>query len=78
MGGAPLLTARDSGQGSYVPYVVGKQTWLAIQTPIYTGGAVPTTAGPTAGQFAGWVGTQVDPSVLLTRALAGTRRCRCR
>jgi len=71
VGAAPLLSARDSGQGSYVPFVVGKQTRLAIQTPIYNGGSVPATLAQRRATFAGWVGTQVDPSVLLIQALSG-------
>jgi diguanylate cyclase (GGDEF)-like protein len=68
---AALLGARDSGQGSYTPYQVGTQTWLAVQTPVYTGGAVPATVAARQVQFAGWVGTEVNPAVLLAQALVG-------
>jgi diguanylate cyclase (GGDEF)-like protein len=69
--GTALLAARDSGLGSYTPYRFGNQTWLGIQTPVYTGGAIPTTVAARRAQFAGWVGTEVDPQVLLTEALRG-------
>jgi len=65
------LGARDSGQGAYVPYPVGKQTWLAIETPMYRGEVVPGTATARRNSFAGWVGTVIDPTVVLDRALQG-------
>lgn len=64
-----LLTARASGEGAYLPYAVGGQTLLVVQTPIYRGGAVAKTAAAREAAFVGWVGTQVDPQVLLLRAL---------
>jgi diguanylate cyclase (GGDEF)-like protein len=70
-GRATLLAARDSGQGSYVPYVVDGLTFLGVETPIYRGGTVPATVASRQAAFAGWVGTSVDPNVLLVRALQG-------
>ncbi len=64
-----LLQARDSGEGAYLPYPSKGQTWLAIQTPIYRGGATPTTPEARQQAFAGWVAMQLDPTVLLDRAL---------
>lgn len=64
-----LLTARDSGRGAYLPYPSDGQTWLAIQTPIYDGGVMPTTVAARRQAFAGVVATQLDPTVLLDRAL---------
>jgi diguanylate cyclase (GGDEF)-like protein len=64
-----LLSARDTGRGSYVPYAAGKQVTLAVETPVYTGGVVPATVAARRAQFAGWVGTQVDPAVVLNEAL---------
>ena len=66
-----LLTARDSGRGAYLPYPADGQEWLAIQTPIYDGGVVPTTVAARQEAFAGVVATQLDPTVLLDRALRG-------
>jgi diguanylate cyclase (GGDEF)-like protein len=69
--GVALLAARDSGLDSYLPYKYSGQTWLGIQTPIYTGGVVPALVDARRAMFAGWVGTVIDPTVLLDRALQG-------
>jgi diguanylate cyclase (GGDEF)-like protein len=66
-----LLATRDSGQGAYLPYPSGGQTWLAIQTPIYDGGVMPATVEARRAAFAGLVATELDPTVLLDRALRG-------
>jgi diguanylate cyclase (GGDEF)-like protein len=66
---ALLLSARDSGQGAYLPFSAAGKTWLAIQTPIYRDGITPTTVRARRAAFAGWVGTELDPTVLLVRAL---------
>jgi hypothetical protein len=66
-----LLSARDSGQSNYLPYSAEGKTWLAIQTPIYREGITPTTLRARRAAFAGWVGTELDPTVLLVRALQG-------
>jgi diguanylate cyclase (GGDEF)-like protein len=70
-GDTQIVAARDSGQGTYLPYSSGGRTWLTSQTPIYRGGITPTTVAAREAAFVGMVGTQVDPSVLLTRALQG-------
>jgi diguanylate cyclase (GGDEF)-like protein len=67
--GASLAAARNSGQGSYVPYTVGGHALLGIETPLYTGGQVPPTLAARQDAFAGWVGTVVEPQVLLDQAL---------
>jgi diguanylate cyclase (GGDEF)-like protein len=69
--GAILLAARDSGQGSYLPYQFGSQTRLGIETPLYAGGTIPATVAGRQAAFVGWVGTLEAPSVVLTRALQG-------
>jgi diguanylate cyclase (GGDEF)-like protein len=66
---ALLLAARDSGTGNYQPYRAGGVTWLAIQTPVYRGGSTPDTVAERRASFVGWVGSQLDPRVLLSRAL---------
>jgi diguanylate cyclase (GGDEF)-like protein len=66
---AQLLAVRDDGQGTYLPYSSGGQTWLSIQTPIYQGGVTPITVQSRRAAFVGLVGTQLDPTVLLGRAL---------
>ena len=64
-----LLTARDSGQGAYLPYTTGGRTALGVQIPIYRGGAAPAATAARRAEFAGWVGVSLDPQVLLVRAL---------
>ncbi|MCW2525061.1 MAG: hypothetical protein JWO63_3396 [Frankiales bacterium] len=67
----PLLAARDTGTGAYLPYNTGQENLLGVQTPVYRGGAVPATVAARRGAFLGWVGTEVNPTVLLSQALAG-------
>ena len=69
--GPLLFAARDSGRGAYLPFKLGKDTALAIETPIYRGGAVPATVEARRAAFSAWVGTVVDPKVVLNRALVG-------
>jgi diguanylate cyclase (GGDEF)-like protein len=68
-GDTQIVAARDSGQGTYLPYSSGGQTWLTTQTPIYRGGITPTTVAAREAAFVGMVGTEVNPAVLLARAL---------
>ena len=68
---ALLLYARDSGEGAYAPYAADGKTWLAIQTPLYSGGHTPTTLAARQATFTGIVATQMDPAILLYRALIG-------
>ncbi len=65
----PLLAARDTGDGDYLPYRAGGKTLLSIQTPIYRSGTIPATVAARRAAFVGWVGTSVEPAVLLIRAL---------
>ena len=69
--GPALMASRDSGLGSYVPYGTGKSTVLAVGTPIYQGGVVPTTVQARRDAFIGWVGTEILPGVVLATALQG-------
>jgi diguanylate cyclase (GGDEF)-like protein len=69
--GALLLQSRDSGQGAYVPYSADNRTLLAIQTPFYNGGAIPSSIAQRRLNFGGWVATEVDPKLLLQQALTG-------
>jgi diguanylate cyclase (GGDEF)-like protein len=63
------LAARDSGQGDYVPIKYGKVTWLGVETPVYRGGAVPSTVASRRACFVGWIGMSVVPKVVLDTAL---------
>jgi diguanylate cyclase (GGDEF)-like protein len=69
--GSALLAARDTGQGSYEPFTVGKTLELGVQLPAYRGGAVPATLEARRAAFLGWFGTSIVPKVLLDRALEG-------
>jgi diguanylate cyclase (GGDEF)-like protein len=66
--GAEFLESRDSGQGSYVPFVSGKSVELGVGTPIYRGGVVPSSVAARREAFIGWIGTEIVPSVILTTA----------
>ena len=70
VGYGPLST-RDSGQRAFLPLRVGATTSLSVVTPIYQGGAVPTTVKARRQAFLGWVGMNFVPHLLLQRALAG-------
>jgi hypothetical protein len=54
--GVAALAGRDSGQGAYLPITFGKVTSLAIETPVYRGGAVPVTVAARRAEFVGWIG----------------------
>ena len=69
--GPVLMNARDSGQDAYLPYGTGKSTTLAVGSPIYQGGAVPTSVQSRQVAFIGWVGIEIYPSVILATALQG-------
>jgi diguanylate cyclase (GGDEF)-like protein len=69
--GAAALADRNSGHGDYVPIVFGKTTLLAVQTPVYRGGTVPSTVASRKAEFIGWIGVSVVPDVLLEVALEG-------
>jgi signal transduction histidine kinase len=66
-----LFAARDSGLGSYQPFPLGKQTLLAIQTPIYRGGVVPSTVAARRASFIGLVGVLLTQTIIMNTALAG-------
>jgi len=71
--GPALLSARDTGQGAYVPYALSNDPSLVVGTPIYTGGKVPATVEGRRAAFLGWTGTQILPDTILQAALTGHR-----
>jgi diguanylate cyclase (GGDEF)-like protein len=71
--GPHLLSARSSGKDTYLPYASGKNVDLAVGTPIYLGGIVPSSVAAREHAFIGWTGTQIRPSVLLSSALEDHR-----
>src|SRR4029077_11896878 len=68
---ASLLSARDTGEGTYQPFPIGKQTMLGIQTPIYRGGGIPASVAERRAAFIGLVGVVLNPTVVMNVALAG-------
>lgn len=66
--GPALFAARDSGHGSYEPFMVGPNLELGVSTPIYRGGVVPSTVAARREAFLGWFGTSILPKVLLDEA----------
>ena len=64
-----LIGARDSGQALYAPVMNGNASTLGIETPVYRGGLVPTTAAARQRAFVGWIGELIVPGVVLARAL---------
>jgi hypothetical protein len=64
-----LLGSRDSGVSLYAPFAEGNGTWLAIETPFYLGGIIPTTVSERRDEFVGWVGALTEPSFLLNGVL---------
>ena len=69
-----LIASRTSGQGfDYAISVpqLSKTPLLAIETPLYRAGNVPTTVSARRADFVGWTGTVIVPQVLLNSALQG-------
>ena len=58
-------------QETYVPYKVGKKDYLAVEEPIYSGGAEPATVQARAAAVLGFVGVTTLPSFDLDQALSG-------
>jgi len=69
-----LIESRTSGHGfDYAISVpqLSKTPLLAIETPLYRNGNVPTTVTARRADFVGWTGTVIVPQVLLNSALQG-------
>jgi len=66
-----LLLLRDSGRSSYVQASAGQSRALAVETPVYSGGATPSTVAARKAAFAGWVRLVLTPGMLLGQALQG-------
>jgi diguanylate cyclase (GGDEF)-like protein len=62
--------ARLSGRASYAPFSTGGMATVGVQTPVYRGGLVPSTEAGRRRAFLGWLGERLEPSVLLSTALA--------
>ena len=66
-----LAVTRESGQASYAPFSLGQTTTLGVETPVYSGGGVPSTRAAREHQFVGWLGELLVPGAVLSRALEG-------
>jgi len=66
-----LLASRDSGLSIYAQASVGRTKALGVDTPVYSGGAQPSTAAARMGAFVGWLREVLVPRVVLQRALRG-------
>lgn len=69
--GRSVLSARDSGQSSYIPFSLNGQTLLALASPLYADGAAPSTVTARRAEFVGLTGILINPDTLTSDALAG-------
>ncbi len=69
-----LASVIESGRSSYVPFLEGATTRLAVQTPIYASGVAPVKQSARRGAFIGWLAESLAPQVLLQTALQGHPR----
>jgi diguanylate cyclase (GGDEF)-like protein len=66
-----LLSGQDSGQGTYAVYTIDKQTLLTNQSPVYRDGMPLATVPERQAAILGWIGTVLEPNVVLGQALHG-------
>jgi diguanylate cyclase (GGDEF)-like protein len=66
-----LLLLRDSGLSGYLQASAGQNRALAIETPVYSAGAAPSTVAARKLAFVGWVREVLIPGMLLSEALRG-------
>ncbi|MFN2538790.1 MAG: putative bifunctional diguanylate cyclase/phosphodiesterase, partial [Mycobacteriales bacterium] len=66
--GPVILQARDTGVGTFDPLHLAGRDWLAVQTPLYRPGAKLGTLEQRRAAFLGWLGMNVDPTVVLDSA----------
>src|SRR6202035_5444044 len=66
-----LRSSRDSGRSIYSAASSGREKGLGIVTPVYRGGAVPSTVAGRRAAFLGWLHEVLVPGVVLQQALRG-------
>ena len=66
-----LSRLRDSGRSGLVPFRLTRVLGLSAQTPLYRGGAVPTTVAARRRTFVGWLTVLVSPAVVMQTAREG-------
>jgi diguanylate cyclase (GGDEF)-like protein len=66
-----FLKARDTGDSAVLPYTYDGVHTIALGTPIYKGGGVPTTRTARERDFIAVIALSFLPKVILTNALVG-------
>jgi diguanylate cyclase (GGDEF)-like protein len=66
-----LLLLRDNGLTGYASASAGQNSALVVETPVYAGGASPSTQTARKAAFVGWVRQVTIPGALLSEALRG-------
>jgi diguanylate cyclase (GGDEF)-like protein len=66
-----LIETRDVGTAVYVPFPLGSEQALAVETPVYRAHARLATEGARRRAFIGWLGELLTPKLVLARAIAG-------
>ncbi|MGC1238257.1 MAG: EAL domain-containing protein [Acidimicrobiales bacterium] len=69
--GPIFLAARDGGTSAVLPYTYDGVHTVALETPIYEGGGVPTTRAARERTFIAIIALTLLPKVILTNALIG-------
>jgi len=59
---------------SYLPFTLGTVRYFSVQSPVYPGGVMPSTAQARAADVLGLVGLTIRPTFLLEQALGGHPR----
>jgi diguanylate cyclase (GGDEF)-like protein len=67
--GPAILRARDSGAASNLAVPSDHGPQLAVQTPIYRGGAIPETVEARRASYLGSIGTSISPAVIIATVL---------
>jgi diguanylate cyclase (GGDEF)-like protein len=65
---AAILSARSSGKSDVLPYTDEGLRTIGLETPIYRGGVVPTTAAARDASFLEFVGLILQPNTMLQAA----------
>ena len=66
-----IASPRSSGQSLVVPYRYLGQETIALETPIYRGGVIPSTVSARERDFVEIIGLNLVPDVILKTALKG-------
>jgi diguanylate cyclase (GGDEF)-like protein len=67
--GPLILSARASGHGDVVPYTSAGKNLIAFETPLYRGGATPTSIAARDDEFVAIIALTVNPKIILESSL---------